>query len=83
MMRRTLELAARGSGQVSPGPLVGCVIVDDRNEIVGEGYTFTNTLSTPKQLLLNKPVTVRAVRPRMFRLSRTRIRDARRPARML
>ena len=37
-MRRALELAARGIGQVSPGPLVGCVIVSSDGEIVGEGY---------------------------------------------
>ncbi|MBA3438811.1 MAG: bifunctional diaminohydroxyphosphoribosylaminopyrimidine deaminase/5-amino-6-(5-phosphoribosylamino)uracil reductase RibD [Pyrinomonadaceae bacterium] len=38
MMRRALELAARGIAQVSPGPLVGCVIVAEAGEIVGEGY---------------------------------------------
>ena len=30
MMARALEQAAQGLGQVSPGPLVGCVIVDDQ-----------------------------------------------------
>ncbi len=38
MMRRALELATRGSGLVSPGPLVGCVIVDSDGEIAGEGH---------------------------------------------
>ncbi len=38
MMRRALELAARGAGQVSPGPLVGCVVVSPEGEIVGEGF---------------------------------------------
>ena len=38
MMVRALELAAEGVGQVSPGPLVGCVVVDDNERIVGEGY---------------------------------------------
>src|SRR6059036_578146 len=38
MMRRALELAALGIGQVSPGPLVGTVIVDARGEVVGEGF---------------------------------------------
>jgi diaminohydroxyphosphoribosylaminopyrimidine deaminase/5-amino-6-(5-phosphoribosylamino)uracil reductase len=38
MMRRALELAARGLGQVSPSPLVGCVIASNRGEIVGEGF---------------------------------------------
>ncbi|HEY0545213.1 MAG TPA: bifunctional diaminohydroxyphosphoribosylaminopyrimidine deaminase/5-amino-6-(5-phosphoribosylamino)uracil reductase RibD [Pyrinomonadaceae bacterium] len=38
MMRRALELAGRGAGQVSPGPLVGCVIATDDGRIVGEGF---------------------------------------------
>jgi diaminohydroxyphosphoribosylaminopyrimidine deaminase/5-amino-6-(5-phosphoribosylamino)uracil reductase len=38
MMTRALALAARGAGQVSPGPLVGCVIVDVGGEVVGEGF---------------------------------------------
>jgi diaminohydroxyphosphoribosylaminopyrimidine deaminase/5-amino-6-(5-phosphoribosylamino)uracil reductase len=38
MMQRALELAAGGVGLVSPGPLVGCVIVNDRQQIVGEGF---------------------------------------------
>ncbi|ATP56381.1 riboflavin biosynthesis protein RibD [Pedobacter ginsengisoli] len=36
-MRRCLELAKMGNGQVSPNPLVGCVIVCD-DQIIGEGY---------------------------------------------
>ena len=43
MTRRALELASFGIGQVSPSPLVGCVIVDKNGEIVGEGtYIFEN-----------------------------------------
>jgi diaminohydroxyphosphoribosylaminopyrimidine deaminase / 5-amino-6-(5-phosphoribosylamino)uracil reductase len=38
LMARALELARRGVGQVSPGPLVGCVVVDPTGEIVGEGH---------------------------------------------
>jgi diaminohydroxyphosphoribosylaminopyrimidine deaminase/5-amino-6-(5-phosphoribosylamino)uracil reductase len=38
MMARALELAARGKGQVSPGPLVGCVIASRDGETVGEGF---------------------------------------------
>ncbi|PYS75244.1 MAG: bifunctional diaminohydroxyphosphoribosylaminopyrimidine deaminase/5-amino-6-(5-phosphoribosylamino)uracil reductase RibD, partial [Acidobacteria bacterium] len=38
MMQRALDLAAQGIGQVSPGPLVGTVIVDPHDEIVGEGF---------------------------------------------
>ncbi len=36
--KRALELAAQGIGQVSPSPLVGCVIVTDAGEAVGEGF---------------------------------------------
>jgi diaminohydroxyphosphoribosylaminopyrimidine deaminase/5-amino-6-(5-phosphoribosylamino)uracil reductase len=38
MMARALDLARKGVGQVSPGPLVGCVIVNPAGEIVGEGF---------------------------------------------
>jgi diaminohydroxyphosphoribosylaminopyrimidine deaminase / 5-amino-6-(5-phosphoribosylamino)uracil reductase len=38
MMARALELSLKGVGQVSPGPLVGCVIVSPAGEIVGEGF---------------------------------------------
>lgn len=36
-LKRALELAARGEGLVSPGPLVGCVIVRG-GKTVGEGF---------------------------------------------
>lgn len=36
-MKRALELASKGLGQVAPNPMVGCVIVHD-NQIVSEGY---------------------------------------------
>jgi diaminohydroxyphosphoribosylaminopyrimidine deaminase/5-amino-6-(5-phosphoribosylamino)uracil reductase len=36
-MGRALELAARGAGETSPNPLVGCVLVK-RGRVVGEGY---------------------------------------------
>jgi diaminohydroxyphosphoribosylaminopyrimidine deaminase/5-amino-6-(5-phosphoribosylamino)uracil reductase len=38
LMKRALELAAKGAGQVSPGPLVGCVIASPEGEILGEGF---------------------------------------------
>jgi diaminohydroxyphosphoribosylaminopyrimidine deaminase/5-amino-6-(5-phosphoribosylamino)uracil reductase len=38
MMQRTLKLAESGVGLVSPGPLVGTVIVDAHGEIAGEGF---------------------------------------------
>jgi diaminohydroxyphosphoribosylaminopyrimidine deaminase/5-amino-6-(5-phosphoribosylamino)uracil reductase len=44
-MARALELARLGVGQVSPGPLVGCVIVNPNGEVVGEGhYIFQDVL---------------------------------------
>ena len=36
-IKRTLELAKQGIGNVSPNPMVGAVIVKD-NKVVGEGY---------------------------------------------
>lgn len=43
MTRRALELASFGVGQVSPSPLVGCVIVAENGETVGEGtYIYEN-----------------------------------------
>jgi len=38
MMTRALTLAAEGIGRVSPGPLVGCVVVSPAGEIAGEGF---------------------------------------------
>ena len=38
LMGRALELAAQGIGQVSPSPLVGCVIASPEGEVVGEGF---------------------------------------------
>ena len=41
LTRRALELAAAGTGLVSPNPLVGCLVVSAYGEIVGEGtYTY-------------------------------------------
>jgi diaminohydroxyphosphoribosylaminopyrimidine deaminase / 5-amino-6-(5-phosphoribosylamino)uracil reductase len=45
LMARALELARLGVGQVSPGPLVGCVIANPNGEVVGEGhYIFQDVL---------------------------------------
>jgi len=38
LMSRALELAAKGVGLVSPGPLVGCVIACPDGQVVGEGF---------------------------------------------
>ena len=54
MMRRALELAARGIGQVSPSPLVGCVIVTDHNEVVGEGFYLYERLKHAETLALEQ-----------------------------
>lgn len=37
-MGRAIELAARGLGTTSPNPVVGCVILDARGAVVGEGF---------------------------------------------
>jgi riboflavin biosynthesis protein RibD len=43
--KRALDLAAKGVGLVSPNPLVGCVIVSESGEIVGEGaYTYDGVI---------------------------------------
>lgn len=37
-MQRCLELASKGAGYTAPNPMVGCVIVNEENKIIGEGY---------------------------------------------
>lgn len=37
-MSRAVELAARGTGDTSPNPVVGCVIVDVDRDVAGEGF---------------------------------------------
>jgi diaminohydroxyphosphoribosylaminopyrimidine deaminase / 5-amino-6-(5-phosphoribosylamino)uracil reductase len=54
MMRRALELAARGLGQVSPSPLVGCVIVDGEGSVVGEGYYLYERVKHAETLALEE-----------------------------
>ena len=53
-MARALELAARGAGQVSPGPLVGCVVVDKRGEVVGEGFYLFEGIKHAETLALEQ-----------------------------
>lgn len=38
IMLRCIELALKGSGYTSPNPMVGCVIIDSNQNILGEGY---------------------------------------------
>ena len=52
MMARALELAKKGVGQVSPGPLVGCVIVSPAGEVAGEGYYVFEELNHAETIAL-------------------------------
>jgi diaminohydroxyphosphoribosylaminopyrimidine deaminase/5-amino-6-(5-phosphoribosylamino)uracil reductase len=54
MMRRALEVAGRGSGQVSPSPLVGCIIVAAGGEIVGEGCYIYKDIIHAEAIALNQ-----------------------------
>jgi diaminohydroxyphosphoribosylaminopyrimidine deaminase/5-amino-6-(5-phosphoribosylamino)uracil reductase len=51
-MARALELARKGAGQVSPGPLVGCVIASPDGEIAGEGFYLFADLKHAETLAL-------------------------------
>jgi diaminohydroxyphosphoribosylaminopyrimidine deaminase / 5-amino-6-(5-phosphoribosylamino)uracil reductase len=54
MMSRALELAARGIGQVSPGPLVGTVIVDASGKVVGEGFYLYDQIKHAETVALEQ-----------------------------
>jgi diaminohydroxyphosphoribosylaminopyrimidine deaminase / 5-amino-6-(5-phosphoribosylamino)uracil reductase len=54
MMQRALELAARGIGQVSPGPLVGTVIVDTNQQIAGEGFYLFDQIKHAETVALEQ-----------------------------
>ena len=54
MMHRALELAARGVGLVSPGPLVGTVIVDAHGEIAGEGFYIFDQVKHAETVALDQ-----------------------------
>ncbi len=54
MMRRALDLAARGVGLVSPGPLVGTVIVDAHGEIAGEGFYIFDQVKHAETIALDQ-----------------------------
>jgi diaminohydroxyphosphoribosylaminopyrimidine deaminase / 5-amino-6-(5-phosphoribosylamino)uracil reductase len=54
MMQRALELAARGIGLVSPGPLVGTVITDASGQIVGEGFYVYDQVKHAETLALEQ-----------------------------
>ena len=54
MTRLALELASIGVGQVSPSPLVGCVIVAANGEIAGEGSYIYNNITHAEVLALEE-----------------------------
>ncbi|MCA1575080.1 MAG: bifunctional diaminohydroxyphosphoribosylaminopyrimidine deaminase/5-amino-6-(5-phosphoribosylamino)uracil reductase RibD [Acidobacteria bacterium] len=54
MMARALALAAKGTGQVSPGPLVGCVITTSEGEIIGEGFYVYEEVKHAETLALEQ-----------------------------
>ena len=54
MVQRALELAAQGTGLVSPGPLVGCVLADDRQQIIGEGFYAYDDVKHAETLALEQ-----------------------------
>lgn len=51
---RALELASFGVGQVSPSPLVGCVIVAENGETVGEGSYIYENVTHAEVIALNQ-----------------------------
>ena len=53
-LRRSLELAAEGVGRVSPNPLVGCVIVAENGDILGEGTYLRDDVTHAEVLALMK-----------------------------
>lgn len=53
-MARALELARKGIGQVSPGPLVGCVIVSASGEVAGEGFYLFAELNHAETIALTQ-----------------------------
>lgn len=53
-MTRALELAAAGLGQVSPGPLVGCVITNAADEVIGEGFYIYDVVKHAETIALEQ-----------------------------
>ena len=54
MTRRALELALKGTGLVSPNPLVGCVIISSHGELVGEGTYLYNGVTHAEVIALQQ-----------------------------
>ena len=53
-MARALELSLKGVGQVSPGPLVGCVVVSASGDIAGEGFYLFEEVKHAETIALEK-----------------------------
>ena len=53
MTQRALDLAAQGIGQVSPSPPVGCVILSENGEVVGEGTYLYKDKTHAEVIALN------------------------------
>jgi diaminohydroxyphosphoribosylaminopyrimidine deaminase/5-amino-6-(5-phosphoribosylamino)uracil reductase len=54
MTRRALNLATRGVGQVSPSPLVGCVIVSPQGDVVGEAFYLFDSVKHAETMALEQ-----------------------------
>jgi diaminohydroxyphosphoribosylaminopyrimidine deaminase/5-amino-6-(5-phosphoribosylamino)uracil reductase len=54
MMARALELAKKGIGHVSPGPLVGCVVISASGEIAGEGFYIYEEIKHAETIALEQ-----------------------------
>lgn len=54
MTQRALKLASFGIGQVSPSPLVGCVIVAESGETIGEGSYIYENITHAEVIALNQ-----------------------------
>ena len=52
MMARALDLALKGVGQVSPGPLVGCVVASPAGEVAGEGFYLFEAIKHAETIAL-------------------------------
>jgi diaminohydroxyphosphoribosylaminopyrimidine deaminase/5-amino-6-(5-phosphoribosylamino)uracil reductase len=52
MMARALDLAVKGVGQVSPGPLVGCVVANPAGEVAGEGFYIFEAIKHAETIAL-------------------------------
>ena len=52
MMAHALDLAVKGVGQVSPGPLVGCVVANPAGEVVGEGFYIFEAIKHAETIAL-------------------------------